>query len=300
MGVRSRRIIERGIMQPLLADGTDRSLVEAVAEVFMKQLFQESPKRKKAAGAEAAAEARGIPVAFGKYADLDGIRRADWKEAGEATASIRELTAGLLKAIREGQPLGELQARLARENAKLRRLEAAIEGRIPTHALKSGEETHPLVLANLMGALLENAGVPFEASQVEPIARSGNEFEAEYDRLQASYDEGTPAFAKVVDELELKRQFVRKLQGVLTRGRRRYWPAPRWRTARRTPSRPSAWWTPSCGPCPASRTSARCFAPRGRGCTGSARGSGPSWKAPSRPGSRPSIPACGPSPGRIP
>jgi hypothetical protein len=191
----------------------------AVRDREAAALREDLPKAEKAAGAEAAApEARDIPVAFGKYADLDFIRRADWKEAGEATASIRELTTALLKAMRERQPLGELQARLASENAKLRRLEGAIEGKIPTHALKGGEETHPLVIANLMGALLESAGVPFEPSQVEPIARFGNEFEAEYDRLQASYDEGTPALAKVVDELELKRQFVRKLQGVLTEG----------------------------------------------------------------------------------
>jgi CRISPR system Cascade subunit CasC len=53
MGVRSRLIIERGIMQPLLDEGFGRDGVEAVAEAFMKHLFQESPKRKKAEDAEA-------------------------------------------------------------------------------------------------------------------------------------------------------------------------------------------------------------------------------------------------------
>jgi hypothetical protein len=181
-------------------------------------LREDLARAEKAAGAEAASEARGIPVAFGKYADLDGIRRADWKEAGEATANIRELAAGLLRAIREGQPLGELQARLAREKAKLGQLAGEIAGKIPTHALRNGEETHPLVIANLMGALLENAGVGFEPRQVESIARFGDEFEAEYDRLQSSYDDGTPALAKVMDELELKRQFVRKVKGLLSEG----------------------------------------------------------------------------------
>ena len=65
-------------------------------------------------------------VAFGKYAELEGIRKADWNEAAEATAAIRDLAASLLQAIREGQPLGDLQARLAQENAKLRRLAGGI------------------------------------------------------------------------------------------------------------------------------------------------------------------------------
>jgi RNA polymerase sigma factor (sigma-70 family) len=214
--LRSRDALEAEVEQARAE--RDRALREQEAAAHEAAALREDLARAEKAGADAAAEARGIPVAFGKFADLDGIRGADWKEAGEATASIRELAADLLQAIQEGQPLGDLQARLAVENAKLRRLGGAIEGKIPTHASRNGEETHPLVLANLMGALLENAGVPFDPRQVESIARLGDEFEAEYDRLQASYDDGTPALAKVIDELDLKRQFMRNVQGLLGEG----------------------------------------------------------------------------------
>lgn len=82
MGVRSRHIIDRAIMKPLLADGYDRGRVEAVAEVLMKQLFQESPKRKKAAADipphEAFEAATGQAVLFG-WPEIDyllGVARS--------------------------------------------------------------------------------------------------------------------------------------------------------------------------------------------------------------------------------
>lgn len=48
MGKRSRLIVERGIMRPLLEEGIDRGVVEAIADGFLKGLFQESAKRAKA------------------------------------------------------------------------------------------------------------------------------------------------------------------------------------------------------------------------------------------------------------
>lgn len=53
MAKRSRHIVDRLVMQPLLNSGIDRAIGEAVAEGFLKGLFRESPKRvkaKKAAG----------------------------------------------------------------------------------------------------------------------------------------------------------------------------------------------------------------------------------------------------------
>ncbi|GAK34680.1 type I-E CRISPR-associated protein Cas7/Cse4/CasC [Iodidimonas nitroreducens] len=48
MGKRSRLIVDRGIMEPLVKAGIDKSLAEAIAEGFLKGLFQENPKRAKA------------------------------------------------------------------------------------------------------------------------------------------------------------------------------------------------------------------------------------------------------------
>lgn len=87
MGVRSRHIIDRAIMQPLLAEGHERARVESVAEILMKQLFQESPKRKKAAADAPAGEAfeaaTGQAVLFGwpEVEYLAGISRTLLAEA---------------------------------------------------------------------------------------------------------------------------------------------------------------------------------------------------------------------------
>jgi CRISPR system Cascade subunit CasC len=136
MGVRSRRIIERGIMQPLLDDGTHRGLVEAVAEVFMKQLFQESPKRKKAAGAEAeeAFEATtGQAVLFGwpEVEYLLGCARTLVKDAADAKA-VRSAAEAFFKA-------NDVKANLAAMKLHAG-LESALFGRMVTSDLVANTE----------------------------------------------------------------------------------------------------------------------------------------------------------------
>jgi len=48
MAKRSRYIVERGIMEPLLQAGISREIAESIADGFLKGLFQESAKRAKA------------------------------------------------------------------------------------------------------------------------------------------------------------------------------------------------------------------------------------------------------------
>src|SRR5687767_4808876 len=69
-------------------------------------------------------------------------------------------------------------------------------GKIPSQAPFNGEFTHPLVVANLTGALLEAAGMPLSEAQAAAIARLGEDYERQYDQKQAEYGADTPALKK--------------------------------------------------------------------------------------------------------
>jgi hypothetical protein len=90
-------------------------------------------------------------------------------------------------------------------------------GKIATNAPgANGEFTHPLLTANLLGAMLENAEVPFTADQKKAVSRIGSDYESRYEQLQSGYDEATPKLEKFMDELELKREVMKGMQNLLT------------------------------------------------------------------------------------
>jgi hypothetical protein len=67
-----------------------------------------------------------------------------------------------------------------------------------------------------MAGLVENAGHPFTPEQRADIASLGEDYEAEYARLQKEYGEDTPKLEKVLDEIELKRITMNAVQDLLT------------------------------------------------------------------------------------
>ena len=94
MGKRSRQIINRAILARLVADGVDEEVAEAIAEVFLKQIFQESAARRKARAAkETAGEAEEEFDAETKQAVLFGQPEIDYlygeasRIAGEARSA---------------------------------------------------------------------------------------------------------------------------------------------------------------------------------------------------------------------
>ncbi len=162
-----------------------------------------------------------LPVAFGKWAELDAIKNADWPELGEAMEIMNGLFVELYESIEKGEtPDAELQDKIRAENNKLVRYAAQIMGKIPTHSPINGEFSHPITLTNLMGAMLERGDFPLTEEQTRAMAQLGNEYEAHYDRLGSSYDESTPRLEKLVDELELKRDTMRGMENVLTDAQR--------------------------------------------------------------------------------
>ncbi len=163
-------------------------------------------------------EASPVPVSFGKYADLDALRASNWTQLGE---TVLKMNAAILKLYRQvaggGVPDAALRNDIQRENGKLIKIASGIVGQIPTHGIGgNGEYTHPLILSNLIAAALDVAGQPFTSRQKTEIARAGEAFEREYDRRQATYTGETSVVEKLTDELELKRDCMKRVDDLLT------------------------------------------------------------------------------------
>jgi RNA polymerase sigma-70 factor (ECF subfamily) len=159
--------------------------------------------------AEAARAATKLPLAFGKYAELEGLLNADWKTLAEAAENMNDLFLELMEAGKDGkEPPPELIDKLSQENKKLVQLAAGVMGKIASHSPINGEYAHPVVLSNLVAAMLERAGLSLSDEQREEIAGLGAAYEREYESLQTGYGEGTTRLEKLVDELELRRDFM--------------------------------------------------------------------------------------------
>lgn len=92
MAKRSRYIVERGIMEPLLQSGVSKDIAEAIAEGFLKGLFQESAKRAKAKKEEEEFSAQtGQAVLFGQP-EIDYLleKAVEIAEASETPKDAKE------------------------------------------------------------------------------------------------------------------------------------------------------------------------------------------------------------------
>jgi RNA polymerase sigma-70 factor (ECF subfamily) len=178
-------------------------------------------EEKAKAGAEAAgkAEEKGPPppISFGPVADLEAVRKADWKDLAQAVAAMQGLFVEFGEKIQEPKVLSpDWQSKVEDQKMKLMALAGKVFGQVPTNATGNGEFTHPLILSNVMAGLMENAGHPFTQMQRADIASLGEDYEAEYAWLQKEYGEDTPKLEKVLDEIELKRTTMSAVQDILT------------------------------------------------------------------------------------
>lgn len=166
-------------------------------------------------------EAKGLPVAFGKFAELEEIQKADWLEMAEAVEKINELLLDVSTKMKEGKPIDvDLQQKVGEQNQKLVRYYAKIMGKIPTNGPLNGEFSHPITTANIMAAMLDRAQVPLTDEQVQAIARLGGEYEKDYEDQQEKYGESTPRLLKMMDELMLKKKCYDAMGGLLTQDQR--------------------------------------------------------------------------------
>lgn len=184
----------------------------------LESLKSEAAAEEAVARAEAAGH---LPVEFGKLAELEAFRHADWKSLAEAADNMNALWLDLIARQERGEPMpADFPKNLQAQNAKLVAFAAGIMGKVPTNSPVNGEFTHPLALSNLMAAVLERSGHPFTPEQKKEIGLLGEEYEAAWDELQATYGENTPQLRKVIDELELKDATTRATRDLLSADQR--------------------------------------------------------------------------------
>ena len=126
----------------------------------------------------AAREAKRPTFTFGPSGAAPFVLEADWPELGRAHRTLTESLRELLAAKREKRPIPEeLQVRLQESTERVRRFEFASRGRMGSVAGQNGETTHPLFMANLVAAVLAEAGRPLSPAQVGAIADLGDVYE---------------------------------------------------------------------------------------------------------------------------
>ncbi len=195
------------------------SLQQTILSVAPERLpdLQEDAQSVLAVARDVVSDASPMPISFGKYAELDAFKATNWRKIAAAVERMNELFNHVIHHVKQGDPVNpEIREKIQQENLKLVRLAVGIMGQIPSHSPINGEYSHPLTLINLMGALLEGAGVPLTQSQKARIAALGNEYEAEYGRRQSVYTEETTLLEKLIDELELKRNCIDRMEEVFT------------------------------------------------------------------------------------
>jgi RNA polymerase sigma factor (sigma-70 family) len=160
---------------------------------------------------EPAGKDSSVPVA-----ELEEVRKADWKGMALALGAMHALFHELQESQKEGKPLpADWKGKMMEQNDRLRDFALKLLGKIPTQETGNGEFTHPFILSSLMTALLENQGRPLTDAQKAEVAALAGEYDAQYGKLQKEYGEDTPRLEKFVDELDLKRTTVNGMREVL-------------------------------------------------------------------------------------
>ncbi|MEM7167126.1 MAG: hypothetical protein AAF581_16815 [Planctomycetota bacterium] len=150
-----------------------------------------------------------LAVTFGDPERLNALDGARWQELATAMATIDEEVAKLAAARAAGEEVDpEVWRRISDENTKLRAYALGLVNKLPTHASGNGEFTHPLSTANLLSAYLDATELPLTVEQREAIADLGRDYDSAFAATSASYNESTFGLQKLLDELDLKREFL--------------------------------------------------------------------------------------------
>jgi hypothetical protein len=158
-----------------------------------------------------------LAVSFGKWGELPAVRDADWKEIGGAAKGMIPLLKELAEKLRKGEELSpELMEEIGEHNQKLIAYWARIRKVLPTNASVNGEFSHPINMANMLAAHLQEAGMPLSEEQVAALQKLGAEYDTRWEKTAKGYDDSTFALQKLIDEGELKEWFKAEMLRVCT------------------------------------------------------------------------------------
>ncbi|MBI3725794.1 hypothetical protein HY251_17845, partial [bacterium] len=158
-----------------------------------------------------------LAVNFAHLGEIEALRKANWKECGEAVQAMLPVMKHVLEKLAAGEQLAPgVQNKIRDQNMKLAKLALELADKLPTEAGPNGAFTHPIVLANIMASHLDASGKGLSDAEIDEVNRLGESFNEEWTATRGRYTEATLKLEKIADELDLKRTFVEKMIAVLT------------------------------------------------------------------------------------
>lgn len=139
---------------------------------------------------------------------LEAVRNANWPQMARATKATNQAMFNIVSAVRRGEsPDPKDQLALQENVEKRRKYEFRVLGKIPTFARFNGENTAPITFSNVIAAMLEDAGIPLNESQITSIQQLGERFNESAERRTEAYPENTLRTQKLMDEYVAKGAF---------------------------------------------------------------------------------------------
>ena len=160
---------------------------------------------------------QGPTFTFGEFGALAAVREADWSEMAASSNVVGDSVRSILEHKEAGEPIPkEIYLALQENVERMRKYEYRTIGKMPTAAKHNGEITHPITMANLFAALLQDAGHPLSDEQVTAIAKLGTAFDREFAAQRERHRADTPRVARILEEYRLKGRFAHDLAAVLS------------------------------------------------------------------------------------
>jgi hypothetical protein len=195
---------------------TEKETLQGQVEQLKTELEQAKQAAEKA-NEVTPEETGGMPVVFGKWNEVEGLRDADWKSLGDTYTKMLEMLKVLAADARQGkEPDAETSAKIGELNKGLIQHLVKFYGKLPTNAPGNGEFTHPANMVNILAGQLEAGNMPLTEQQVADLQRLGNEYDTRWEALQKGYTKETWPLQKIVDEAELKEWFHDEMFKVTT------------------------------------------------------------------------------------
>jgi flagellar motility protein MotE (MotC chaperone) len=158
-----------------------------------------------------------LPINFGRWDKVEGLRNANWKEIGDVYNKMEAIVKERVKAVREGrEPDPESQKKLGELNKKLQNHLVSFFNKLPSNSGPNGQFTHPANLVNTLAGQLEAAELPLTEDQIDQLEQLGDEYDKKWEALQKGYTDKTWDLQKLVDECELKEWFHDEMFKVCT------------------------------------------------------------------------------------
>lgn len=153
---------------------------------------------------------------FGIKAKSPIFEKQNWAElGGHVAAMLQDIPAFAQGMVDTGKPDMEIMKRLAPHNQPLATLTMAAQGEIEGTGF-NGPFTHPAVMANLLSAALESAGLPLNDAQLKAIAGLGADWDRSWAQTKSAHTDSTLALVKIADEVDAKQRFLESVRALLT------------------------------------------------------------------------------------